>query len=190
MSFYEVVLFVHVVAAILWVGGGFTTVLLGAHADRTEDEQTLTTIFVAVGWLAKHLFIPASMVVLLAGITMTIDAWAFGDLWIVLSLVGYAIAFATGVFVLTPRAEAVGERLARDGGLRPDSLLEMRKVLVLARLDYGVLFGIIALMVLKPTGDDAGVLALIAVAIVAWWAYVLTRLRALDGSPAAAATTP
>lgn len=189
MSFYEVVLFVHVVAAILWIGGGFAMVLIGARADRTDDAQTLATIFTAVGWLANRLFIPASLVVLAAGIVMTIDAWAFGDLWIVLALVGYAIAFATGVFVLTPRAERLGAQLERDGGVRPDSLLEMRKVLTLARLDYGVLFAIVALMVLKPTGDDAGVLALIAAAVVAWWAYVLTKVRALEGSPAAA-TTP
>ena len=50
----------------------------------------------------------------------------------------------------------------------------------MARVDYVVLFLVVADMVVKPTGDDAGVLIAMAVILIAGIAYILSRLRALD----------
>jgi hypothetical protein len=60
----------------------------------------------------------------------------------------------------------------------------------MARLDYVTLFLVIADMVIKPTGDDAGVLIGMAVILVAGIAYILSRLRALDAEREAPAPSP
>jgi hypothetical protein len=51
---------------------------------------------------------------------------------------------------------------------------------VIARFDLVVLFTVVADMVLKPTGDDAGVLVLMAVAVGATAAYCIWRFRSTD----------
>jgi hypothetical protein len=58
----------------------------------------------------------------------------------------------------------------------------------MSRLDYVVLFLVIADMVVKPTGDDPAVLIAMALIAIAGVAYVVLRLRALDQQqPAVAA---
>ena len=71
--------------------------------------------------------------------------------------------------------------------MTPEALSEGRKLLTLARIDYIVLLLVVLDMVVKPTGDDVGLLVVMAAILVAGVAYVLWRARAL--TPPAAATT-
>jgi hypothetical protein len=42
------------------------------------------------------------------GILLVIEGpWSFGQLWIVLGLVGFALTFATGIAIAKPRADAI-----------------------------------------------------------------------------------
>jgi hypothetical protein len=61
---------------------------------------------------------------------------------------------------------------------------------MMARLDYVVLFLVVADMVIKPTGDDAAVLIVMALIAVAGVAYVVLGVRALNeqAQPAAPAS--
>ena len=184
MSFYELILFVHILAAIVWIGSGFLIVLLAARAEGANDEASLTKIFQDTGWLSNRLFMPASLTVLLAGLVLTIDAWAFDQLWIVLGLIGYAATFFTGAVVLGPQAKKIGERIAVEGRVSRESMLGMRRVLLLARVDYVVLVTIVAVMALKPTGDDVLLLVALAAFIAAGAIWVLSKVRTLDESTA------
>jgi hypothetical protein len=53
-----------------------------------------------------------------------------------------------------------------------------------------VLFLVIADMVIKPIGDDVGVLIGMAVILIAGIAYIVSRLRALDAEREAPAPSP
>ena len=189
MTFYELILLIHIAAAITWIGTGFGLLVLATRADRARDDAHLGALFADMGGLANTLFIPASLTVLAAGIVLTIDSWSFGDLWIVLALFGYAATFVTGAFFLGPSGEKIGAQIAADGGPTPATVLGMRRVLTLARLDYIVLISVVVLMVLKPTGDDVGVLIALAAFVAAGAFWVISSLRALDagGTPATAA---
>jgi curli biogenesis system outer membrane secretion channel CsgG len=71
----------------------------------------------------------------------------------------------------------------------PLTLVEVQKLLVKARSDYVVLTLVIFDMVIKPTGDDVGVLIGMVVVGVAGLAYIVMSLRAIDSraQPVAAA---
>jgi hypothetical protein len=187
MSLYELLLTLHIVGAILWIGCGFLLLTLNIRADRAGDDDALGLLSKSTEDLGPKLFIPASLGVLLTGIGMTIDGpWSLDYLWIVMGLAGYAATFVTGAFFLAPRGEAVGKAFREQGGFTPETRLEMRRILWLARIDYIVLFLTIVTMALKPTGDDVGLLAAMAVVLVGGAAYVLMRMRALDTSSASA----
>ena len=163
MSRYDLYKFVHVAASIVWIGAGVMIQVLAARAQRTNDDEYLVRLFRDAGALGKALFIPASLTVVVMGILMVVDGpWDFSPLWIVLGLVGYAATFVTGAFILGPRAEKGAERLKEAGGVTPALAAEMRSVLTLARVDSVVLFLVVAVMVIKPTGDDVGVLVAMA----------------------------
>ena len=56
----------------------------------------------------------------------------------------------------------------------------MRSSIVMARVDY-VTFALVVLdMVVKPTGDDGGVLIAMALILAAGVGYILVSLRAID----------
>jgi uncharacterized membrane protein len=188
MTWYEFLLFVHISASVIWIGAGFLLVVLAIRADRTGDEAALKRILDDNTWLATHLFIPASLTVVAAGILLVIDGpWAFDQLWVVLGLVGYLSTFVTGIAVLRPRGDRIAAMIERDGGMTPVALAEARRLLALARIDYVTLFLVIAIMALKPTGDDVGLLigmAAIFVIGLAWSITVAQAVTVPEGAPA------
>jgi len=137
MTFYELLLFVHILAAAIWFGAGFLFHVLAHRADRTQDTVAMRRLLEDAAVLSNQLFVPASLVVVLAGVLLVIDGpWSFGELWIVLGLLGYAATFATGVLV-------------------------------------------IAVMALKPTGDDVALLLVLAAAFAAGAALIFSRAQAV-----------
>jgi uncharacterized membrane protein len=182
MSLYEILLFAHIVFAILWVGAGFALVVLGLLGEWKDDEGSMRTALDGANRLGNVYFVPVSLLVLVFGIALVAEseAWSFGQLWIVLGLVGYALTFFTGLLVIKPRGEKIG-RMVEDarGAMTPEAMLEGRKLLTLARIDYIVLFLVVLDMVVKPTGDDAGLLVAMAAILVLGVGYTVWRARAL-----------
>jgi uncharacterized membrane protein len=132
--------------------------------------------------LGNVFFLPASLLVIVFGVALVAEseAWSFGQLWIVLGLVGYALTFLTGLLVIKPRGEKIGRMIEHARGtMTPEAMLEGRKLLTLARIDYVVLFLVVLDMVVKPTGDDVGLLVAMAAILVVGVAYVVLRARSL-----------
>jgi uncharacterized membrane protein len=189
MTWYEFLLFVHIAAVVAWVGSGFLLIVLALRAERTDDTATIKQILDWNSWLATHLFIPASLTVVAAGVWLTIDGpWEFDQLWVVLGLLGYLSTFVTGVAVLRPRGDKIAAQMAAEGGqLTPQTLADARRLLALARIDYVTLFLVIAVMVTKPTGDDGGLLIAMAAIWIAGLAWSITSARSVaepDAAPA------
>jgi hypothetical protein len=61
-------------------------------------------------------------------------------------------------------------------------------MLALGRVDYVVLVMVVVDMALKPTGDDAGVLSVMALVLAAGLAYVVTAYRRIEAPEAAMAS--
>jgi uncharacterized membrane protein len=185
MTLYELLLFVHIAFAIVWIGSGFLFHMLGYRADRADDHAAIERLFRDQTALANLIFIPSSLLVLAFGIWLTIEGpWSFGDLWIVLGLVGYGLTFLTGVLWIAPQSKRA--MMARDGGLSPEAEFVARRMTTFARLDMAVLFIVVLDMAVKPTGDDVGTLVLTAALVVAAAAYFGWRARSLP-RPALAA---
>lgn len=192
MSSYEFLLLGHLVFAILWLGAGFSLVVLGLLGEWRSDVGSMRTALDGANRLGNVYFVPVSLLVIVFGVALVLesDAWSFGQLWIVLGLVGYAITFLTGLLVIKPRGERIGRMVEQAGGaMTPEALLEGRKLLTLARIDYVVLFLVVLDMVVKPTGDDAGLLIVMAAILVVGVGYVVWRARSLEpGEPAGGAS--
>jgi Predicted integral membrane protein (DUF2269) len=182
MTLYEFLLFVHIAATVVWVGAGIMGLVLAAGYMRDHDPVAIQRFLKDQELLAQRLFIPSALVVVIFGIALVIesDAWTFGYLWIVLGLVGFATTFVTGAFLLKPVSDRIHAQMERDGGMTPQTYIDLQKLLVKARSDYVVLFLVIADMVIKPTGDDVAVLIVMALIALAGVAYIFSRVRAID----------
>ena len=188
MTRYDAYKFIHICAVVVWLGAGVSVQIFAARAQNTQDDDYLAKLFRDVGLLAKRLFIPSSVVVVVMGLLMVFDGpWNFKPLWIVLGLIGYAATFVTGAFILGPRAEKAGHRVEQERGMNPSIAAEMKSVLRLARIDTVVLFLVVADMVIKPTGDDTGVLVAMAAIFVAGVAMTVAATRSAAAEAPASA---
>src|SRR4051794_13489047 len=94
---------VHVVLAVVWVGGGVTIMIHSIRATRANDATQIVTVAQQAAFMGEKVFAPAGLITFLAGIAMMINTdWGWGQFWIVVGLVGYATTFVVGVAVLSP----------------------------------------------------------------------------------------
>ena len=63
---YEVVKFLHIFIAIIWIGGAFGAIFVGTLAHRRSDTAAVLSTVRNISILAKYIFMPASVVLPLA----------------------------------------------------------------------------------------------------------------------------
>lgn len=132
--------------------------------------------------LSERLFVPASLLVLLAGIGLMLEGnWDWGDLWIVFSLVVFAASFVSGLFYISP----LGKRLADVGPETAEGQELLGRIFRVLRVDLLFMYAIVFAMAVKPTTDDGWTVLAAAAVLVAGSALFLLRDRA-----AAAPATP
>ncbi|TGV61994.1 DUF2269 family protein, partial [Mesorhizobium sp. M2D.F.Ca.ET.160.01.1.1] len=107
--------FLHVVSAVLWVGGGFVLFLLGLLAERAGKIEDKLQALRASGQLGGRFFAPMSMLTLIFGLIMCGFWVGFSELWIVIGLAGYATTFSIGMLVFKPTGERMGAMVAKEG---------------------------------------------------------------------------
>jgi uncharacterized membrane protein len=150
-DWYAFFKWVHVTGAVLWVGGGLTLTILALRAERSSDPAEMATIARQAAFVGERVFAPIGLLVLLAGIGMVVNLHLdWGTSWIVIGLVGYAITFLTGLLVLGPQAKRVGQLIETAGADAAETQAAIRRILLIARVDEGVLLLIVAAMILKP----------------------------------------
>jgi uncharacterized membrane protein len=116
-TLYEWLVFVHIVAAMAWVGGLATLMALGAQAVRDGGPDGRARFVASLRVVGPRVLFPAMVLVVGIGAWMVLDSegWNFGQTWIVLGLALFAGAFIVGaahqsrVGIAAERAVAAGD---------------------------------------------------------------------------------
>jgi uncharacterized membrane protein len=186
MTWYEFLLFVHITAAVIWLGGAFTFQMYGAVVRHGGDPEEMARFAGRAGYLSERMFVPASLVVVLAGVGLIIDGnWDWDQLWVIFALVIFAASFSTGLFVLSPMAK----RIPKVGPTTPAGQALIQRLFSILRVDLAFMYAIVFAMVVKPTTDDVWTIAIVVAVLVVLAAVFLAPLRSTSAqSPSAAAT--
>lgn len=186
MTWNEFLLFVHITAAVIWLGGAFTFQMYGFVVRRGGDPEEMARFAGRAGSLAERMFVPASLVVILAGIGLMIEGnWDWGQLWVIFALVTFAASFLTGVLVISPMAK----RIPVVGPTTPAGQALIERLFTILRIDLCFMYAIVFAMVVKPTTDDGWTIAIAAAALVVLTVVFLAPLRAGSGRPASSTAT-
>jgi len=119
---YELLLLLHVVTVIIWLGAGFTMDLLFLRAERTGNPADLGKTGEFQEWLVPRLFIPFGVLTLVFGVLLVFDGpWSFDDVWIVIGLVGWIVAWGVGFLVIRPQGEKMKEIVMQHGPTSPEA---------------------------------------------------------------------
>ena len=142
---------VHVLFAVIWVGGGVTIMIHAIRAQRARDPEGIVTVAKQAAFMGEKVFAPVGLVTFLLGIAMMINTcWGWGRFWVVAGLVGYATTFVVGIAVLSPAAKKIDASAEANGPTHPTTLALIDRIMLVARFDGALLMLVVIDMVTKP----------------------------------------
>jgi uncharacterized membrane protein len=147
---YQLLLFVHIVCAVVWVGGAVYTQILAVLAARSTDPTELPRLARHFEVIGSRVFVPAAVGLLVAGAAMTVQAWSFGQAWIAVSVGLWVLSAVAGAIYLGPRAKRVADLFDTEGPASKEGRDLLDRVFLVSRVELASFAVIIALMVFKP----------------------------------------
>lgn len=141
---YELWLAVHIVCAVLWVGGGVSVHVLGRWAAKTDDPERLRAFTLDALKLSVRLYAPLAFLLLVAGVLLVREVgYSYGDLWITLGFLAWIFSFVLGV-AFYPREQ---RRLEKGDA---DVRQTVNRVLMVNSIEITVLVLVVVAMAVKP----------------------------------------
>jgi uncharacterized membrane protein len=153
MGLYNWLLLVHVLAAMTWIGGGLMLSLIGVRVRSSTNPKAVGEFAQTLSYVGLRVLTPAVVLVLVTGVWMVLSsaAWAMTQLWVLLALGLFTLAFLIGALYLSRVAIAM-ERAATRGesGGAPSATALLSRWLI----GYGVVLAVLLItvwdMVFKP----------------------------------------
>jgi uncharacterized membrane protein len=147
---YDVVLYAHILAAMTWVGGGIWAQAYALRAERSSDPMDVVRFGQTAAWVGTRVSLPASLVVVLAGIFMTLQRWSFTQAWVAIALALWILSAVLGAVYIGPRLEKAAAAFEAEGPTSPTGIETNRRLFLVSRLELVGFLVIVALMVFKP----------------------------------------
>jgi uncharacterized membrane protein len=142
---------IHVLFAVIWIGGGSLLTILAIRAERSRDPAEMAQLARMASFAGERIFAPAGIVVVAAGFAMTSNAnLGFNQFWLIFGLIGFAATFLIGIGVLGPRAKRLSTLIADKGPEAPETQAAISGLLLIARFDVAMLLLVVIDMVAKP----------------------------------------
>jgi hypothetical protein len=150
MTFYELLLTIHILSIATWFGSSMAIMVIGTHALNTDRGAFSSFAVGATAWAGKaH---PAAGVLLLVtGFAMVGDADIGFEPWVVIALVGLIAAMGVGGALIGRTAGDIVKSIQANGGTLPESDRPLgSRLLTYSRIELAILVLVIADMVIKP----------------------------------------
>ena len=148
---YEAYKAVHVLAAVIWVGGEFMIQVFAIRVLGSKDADRLASFAADTAWVGTRVLVPTSFLLLVFGMLTAAKAnFDFGALWITLGLAVFLISFVTGAVFLGPESGRISKLVAARGAADAEVGMRIRRVLLISRIELVLLLLIVVDMVVKP----------------------------------------
>jgi uncharacterized membrane protein len=146
----DLLLTVHVLAAVVWVGGSVVLISLGYYL-KNKDINTRVEYTRWTEWIGPRVFAPASILVIIAGPLLVDElGYEMNEIWLHLAFLGWFLSFAIGVGFY-PREGKKREQLIEQHGIEHESVAaSINRVLTVATIDTLIVVLVVIDMTTKP----------------------------------------
>ena len=147
---YDFLLTVHVLAAILWVGGSWMLLVFGyaQRGDPVERRNEFTRFTEKIG---PRFFAPLSILVILAGSLLVDEAgYDFSDTWVTLGYAGWFLSFLIGVGFYPREGKRREATIETEGVQAPAVAASLSRILTVATVDSIIITLVVVDMTTKP----------------------------------------
>lgn len=152
MSLFGVLLFVHIVAAAVWIGGALVATLIGSRLRRAGDASSVAAFCTAYAQVGGPAFGGSGLLVLLTGMAMVGEGYpSFADLWVAVGFVGWIASMVIGGAVTGRQWFAIGQELSSGAVTLEQAQPRIRRVIGLTHADVLIRIVVVLFMVWRPT---------------------------------------
>jgi uncharacterized membrane protein len=148
---YELWLAIHILCAVIWVGGGVSVHLLGRWTVKRGDPEQIVAFNRDAVKLGIVFYAPLSIVLIIAGVLLVEEVgYGYGDLWITLGFLGWLFSLALGVGFYPRQARKVEAAVTAGGQAAPEAHATIGRILLVNSIEITVLLLVIVDMAVKP----------------------------------------
>ena len=125
------------------------------RVQRSTDPEDIPKLGRNLEFLGLRVFLPASILLFLAGAAMVAQQWGFGQTWVAVSMGLWLLSVIAGAIYIGPRTKKIAELFEAEGPTSLAARALLSRIFLVSRLELVSFAIIIAMMVFKP-GTGAG----------------------------------
>ncbi len=145
--------FVHVLAAVVWVGGACVVQVYALLALRTNDPARVAAFAGDTEFVGTRVFIPASLILLVSGIFTVHESgggWSYSQGWVQFGLAIIVLSIIVGAGYLGPESGRIARATEAHGVASAEVQARIRRIFLVSRIELVLLLCVIFDMVVKP----------------------------------------
>jgi len=153
LTHYNAFKFVHVLSAVVWVGGACTVQVYALLATRTNDPLRVAAFAKDTEFVGTRIFLPSSLILLVSGIFTLHDSsglWSFGQGWVQFGLVVVTLSIVVGAGYLGPESGRIARATEAKGVESPEVQERIQRIFLVSRVELVFLLAVVFDMVVKP----------------------------------------
>ena len=153
LTLFSVFKFLHIVAAIIWVGGVITMTLLNARLASTRNSAAMAALSSVGGFFGQRVFGPAAAITLLAGIVTALSAgFPMRSVWIIWGFLVILLSFGMTATLTRSTTQRLGVLAATPTSDGAQIVALQSRLWMLTVLNILLLLSAVWAMVSKPGG--------------------------------------
>lgn len=150
MTWYELFLWLHVMTAVIWVGGAIMIQAFALRVIAARDAERMAGFARDVEFIGLRLLTTSSVVLLLSGIGLVLNGnWDWGEPFVSIGLVVWLGSFLTGALYLGPEGGRIAKAIEADGPASPEAQRRITNILRYSRIELLFLLVVVFMMVVK-----------------------------------------
>src|SRR5439155_2668957 len=187
MTWYTFFKSIHVITAVIWIGGAAMIQAYAFRILRTGDGKRQADFAKDTEVVGMRVFVPASLILVLAAIAMMVNLdWSWSQNWIILGLIAFVLSFVLGAGFLGPEGGRIAALIEQRGPDSPAVQARIRRILTISRCELIVLLTVIVNMVVKPVGQNGWFWGMLVVMVLGIAAVLAFYMRSAQQVPAPA----
>jgi uncharacterized membrane protein len=150
---YDFLLTLHVLAAVLWVGGGVTLHVLMRRALRLADARGQHERFTELEWLGERFYPVFSLLLIIAGILLVTrdeGGWEFDQAFVQIGMTGWVISFLIGILFYGREGKRRAGLVESEGPESPNVAASFRRTTMVNSFELLILLLVVVDMTTKP----------------------------------------
>lgn len=153
VSTYTSLKFVHVLSAVVWVGGASTLQAFAMRISTSGDGLRMATFAKDAEYVGTRIYLPSSIIVLISGIFTIHESggsWSYSQTWVQIGLAMIVVSIAIGAGFIGPEAGRVARAIEQHGPASEEARYHINRIFLVSRFELVLLLIVIFDMVTKP----------------------------------------